>query len=150
MTIHELLQNSVACLKCRYEFADLEEANYNIFDKLASGDFPVCLVLPFNIQDYDRANGRIKSQAEINVYFLDRVPHPIDKPTTEIESLVVAPMRSLTRQFVNLIDDADMIEEEGIATLTNQSVHQGLADAHLYGNWGVFTVKFSEDLTTCE
>lgn len=151
MTLLATLETEVSKLSkgVRFEYATLEEANATIFDKIAAGSFPVCLVLTFDIQDTIRENGKIKSTAEINTLFLDMVPNSFDKPTYEIENEVIAPMRALTRELVNRLDLTDIVEEEGISELTNRSVHEGMTDAHLYGNWGIFTMKFSEDVTTC-
>lgn len=152
MTIHEALEQEVGNLsvKTRFEFADLNEANATIFDKLTSGEFPVCLVLPFDIVDDKREGISVYSTAEINTIFLDRIPQiTTDLPTSQVENDAIAPMRALTRELVNRLDRLDMMDENGIESLTNRSTHQALMDAHLYGNWGVFTVRFTEDLTTC-
>ena len=153
MTIHEALETTAGELTTpvRYIFSTLEEANATLMDKIPNGDFPVCFVIAFNINDYERANGRVKSQAEINVMFLDKIPAAtIDTPITKIETDVVAPMRTLTREFVNKLDKLDVIEDDGISSVNHQSVHEAVMDAHLYGNMGVFTIKFTEDLSTCE
>lgn len=153
MTILQALETEVGNLSTgvRFVYSTLEEANANLFDNLLTGQFPVCLILAFDIEDYDRANGRVKSQAEINALFLNRTPSAtIDNTISEIDETIISPMRALTRELVNRLDDNDIIEETGIETLVNRSVHEALMDAHLYGNWGVFTVKFSEDITTCD
>jgi len=109
--------------------------------------------LPFDINDYGRDGARIRSQAEVNALFLDKVNQStIDKPTSELENTVIAPMRAVAREFCNRLETVDMIEEDGITTSLNRSVHQAIADAHLYGCWAVFTIKFSEDIAThvCE
>lgn len=151
-TLLETLETTCASLsrKVRFEYAgDLEEANATIFDKITSGQFPVCLVLAFDIVDGDRAHARINSTSEVNAIFLDRINQPsIDKPTTETETKVIAPMRALAREFVNRLETTDIINEDGITSVNNRSVYQALMDAHLYGNWSVFTVKFSEDINT--
>lgn len=149
-TIEEEVGN--LSVKVRFEYAgDLEEANATIFDKLASGDFPVCLVLAFDINDVDRAHGVINSEAELNLIFLDRLTseQTIDYPTSKIENQIIAPMRALTRELVNRLDDNDIIIEDGISSLVNRNTHQPLMDAHLYGNWGVCTVRFTESISTC-
>jgi hypothetical protein len=137
-------------VKTRFEYATLEEANANIFDKLVNGDFPVCLVLPFNPVD-TRANGKIISSAEITAIFLDRLNNEatIDKITKEIENQIIAPMRSLTREWINRLDENDIINEDGITETTHQSTHEGLGDAHLFGNWSTFSIKYEESLSTC-
>jgi len=151
-TLLETLETTCASLslKCRFEYSgDLEESNATIFDKITSGQFPVCLVLAFDIIDGDRAHACINSTAEVNAIFLDRINQPsIDKPTTETETKVIAPMRALAREFVNRLETTDIISEDGITSVTNRSVYQALMDAHLYGCWAVFTIKFSEDITT--
>ena len=151
MTIHELLETSALTLVKRYEYEDLDLANAVIFDKLNTGDFPVCLVLPFDIEDNNRENGVIKSTAEINALFLTRYTsqETIDKSSNEIEQLMVAPMRNLARRFVNLIDDSDLMFEQGVISARYRSVHQPLMDATLYGCWVVFSPNFTEDLTVC-
>jgi hypothetical protein len=151
-TLLQALEEEVGNLttRTRFEAADLEEANATIFDQLGTGDFPVCLVLPFDIPD-DRTKGSVTSTAELNVLFLNRFTNEetIDKPYTEIENTMVAPMRTLTREFINLLDDNDIINEDGITSVVHRSVHQPIGDATLYGNWAVFTIKFTEGLTLC-
>ena len=152
-TLLEQLETTCSELsvKCEFEYADLDEANAVIFDKLK--DFPVCLIIPFDINDTGRDGPRVRSQAEVNALFLDKINQvTIDKPTIEIENTVIAPMRSLAREFCNRLETTDIIEEDGISSSLNRSVHQPLADAHLYGCWAVFTIKFSEDIAThiCE
>ena len=152
MTILAALETEVANLSrnTRFEYSTLDLANATIMDQIESSEFPVCLVLAFDIQDVSRENGRVVSTAEINALFLDRSPNPsIDKPIQEIEDEFVAPMRALTRELVNRLDENDIIEASGIESLVNRSVHEGTMDSHLYGNWGVFTVRFSEDITIC-
>lgn len=152
MTLLSTLETEVGKLSraVRFEYSTLEMANASIFDSLLTGQFPVCLILAFDIQDNNRENGKIKSTAEVNALFLDRVPNStIDKPIYQVENEIIAPMRALTRELVNRLDLTDIIEEDGISELTNRSVHEALMDAHLYGNWGVFTIKFSEDIATC-
>jgi hypothetical protein len=155
-TLLETLETTCASLsrKVRFEYAgDLEEANATIFDKLSSGQFPVCLVLAFDIVDGDRAHTRINSTAEVNAIFLDRITQLTpDKPTTEIENKVIAPMRALAREFTLRLETTDIINEDGITSVTNRAVWQAIGDANLYGNWAVFTIKFSEDTNThiCE
>jgi hypothetical protein len=152
MTILEALETEVSNLsrRVRFEYSTLDLANATIFDQIESSNFPVCLVLAFDIQDVSRENGKVISTAEVNTLFLDRAPaESIDKPIQEIESEFVSPMRALTRELVNRLDLNDIIEEGGIESLVNRSVHEATMDAHLYGNWGVFTVRFSEDISTC-
>lgn len=152
MTLLETIEDKVSCLPTptRFVYSTLEEANATIFDELLTGQFPVCLILALDIEDYSRENGLVKSQAEINALFLDRVPREtIDKPVSEVENEVIAPMRSLSRELINRLDKSDIVEENGIESVVHRSVHEALMDAHLYGNWAVFTIKFSEDLTTC-
>lgn len=142
---------SLLSVKNRFIYSTLEEANATVFDSIQAGEFPCCLVLAADIQDYNREGGSVKSQAELNILFLDRViEKTIDKPVVDIENEVIAPMRTLTRELINRLDKTDFIEEEGISSVTHRSVHEALMDAHLYGNWAVFTIKFSEDITTCE
>ncbi len=151
-TILEAIETEISNLstKTRFYYADLEEANNTIFDLLEAGEFPVCLILPFDIPD-DRTKGAVNSTAEINALFLDRVSaqETIDKPQHEIENEMVAPMRTLSREFINRLDDNDIINEDGITSVVHRSVHQAVTDAHLYGNWAVFVVKFTEGLTLC-
>jgi hypothetical protein len=151
MTLHELLEQSAIAVGARYEYEDLDLSNATIFDKLNAGQFPVCLVLPFDIVDEDRENGVVKSTAEINALFLTRytVQETTDKPSSEIEQTMVAPMRALARSFVNLIDHDDLMFEEGVISARYRSVHQSMFDSVLYGCWVVFSPKFTEDLTTC-
>ena len=135
----------------RFEYSTLEIANATIFDQISAGEFPVCLILAFDIQDVGREGVRVKSEAEVNAIFLDSVPaSTIDKPIQEIENEIVAPMRALTRELVNKLDLSDIVEEDGISALTNRSVHEAILDAHLYGNWGVFTIKFTETTKCCD
>ena len=153
MTLLSAIETEVSNLSkaVRFEYSTLELANATIFDTLSSGQFPVCLILAFDITDSSRENGRVVSEAEVNALFLDRVPNStIDQPIKDIDSQVIAPMRDLSRELINRLDKNDIIEAEGIASVVNRSVHEPLMDCHLYGNWAVFTVKFSEDITTCE
>jgi len=150
-TLLETLETTCGELsqKCRFVYADLDEANATIFDQIGSGAFPVCLVLPFDISDTGRSGARITSQAEVNALFLDSMPQAtIDKPTTEIESKIIAPMRALAREFCNRLETTDIIEEDGITLSLNRSAHQAMMDSHIYGCWSVFTIKFSEDINT--
>lgn len=150
-TILETLETTCGELsqKCRFVYADLDEANATIFDQIGSGSFPVCLVLPFDINDSGRSGARITSQAEVNALFLDSMPQAtIDKPTTEIESKIIAPMRALAREFCNRLETTNIIEEDGISSSLNRSVHQAMMDSHLYGCWAIFIIKFSEDINT--
>lgn len=154
MTILEAIETEVGNLstKTRFEYAgDLEESNATIFDTITDGQFPVCLVLAFDIEDTGRENGRVISSAEVNTLFLHKLPGQgsIDSVTAEIETSIIAPMRALTRELVNRLDLNDIVEEDGITSVVNRNTYQALMDAHLYGNWGVFTIKFSEGITTC-
>lgn len=154
MTILEAIETEVGNLssKVTYKYAgNLEEANATMFDNIKPEEYPVCLILAFDIEDYNRENGRVQSQAEINALFLDRIESQasIDAITSEVETSIIAPMRALTRELVNRLDQNDIIEEEGIGSVTNRNTYEALMDAHLYGNWAVFTIKFSEDITTC-
>ncbi len=152
MTILETIQDEVSNLstRTRFEYEDLEAANATIFDKLQSGDFPVCLILPFDIQDVDRENGSVKSSAEINAIFLNRIPQAdIDKPSLEVDQQVVASMRTLAREFINRMDDSDIIQGAGITSVVHRSVHQAIMDAHLYGSWAVFSISFTENNSVC-
>jgi len=135
----------------RFEYVgDLAEANATILDKLSTGDLPVCVVLAFDIQDVDRANGRVNSTAEINALFLNSYPQAtIDKPTLEMETNVIAPMRALAREWVNRLDENDIIHSAGIESVTHRNTWEPVGDAHLMGDWCVFTINFSEDTTTC-
>ena len=151
-TLLSVLETEVSNLsrRVRFEYSTLEVANATIFDQLEASEFPVCLVLAFDIQDVSRDNGKVISTAEVNALFLDRQPlDTIDRTIQEIDNEVIAPMRGLTRELVNRLDLNDIIEQAGIESLVNRSVHEAVADAHLYGNWGVFVVRFSEDVSTC-
>jgi len=151
MTIHEALRAEVGNLtrRFRYEYSTEDLANATIFDGLLAGDFPVCLVLPFDIND-TRENGVVTSSAEINAMFLDRAPQStMDKPIQEAEDEIIAPMRTYTREFLNRMDLNDIVHEEGVGEATHRSVHEPVMDAHVYGNWAVFTIKFTEDLSQC-
>ena len=153
-TLLSAMETEVANLstKTRFEYAgDLEEANATIFDKLMSGDLPVCLILAFDIVDSDRQHGVINSTAEVNALFLNRLTNEetIDKPTSYIETQIIAPMRALSREFVNRLERNDIIRGAGVASVTNRNVYQALMDSHVYGNWAVFTISFSEEVSTC-
>lgn len=133
----------------KFYYADLEEANATIFDRIASGEFPACLVIPADISD-TRTSGKVTSTAELNCIFLTKAKQDtLDKPTHEIESEVIAPMRTLAREFVNRLDDSDIIEGNGIEDVVHRSIHQALLDAHLYGCWSVFTINFTEGNSLC-
>ncbi len=153
-TLLEALETTCANLsvKCHFNYADIDEANAVIYDSLK--EFPVCLILPFDINDNGRGGPVITSETEVNALFLDKIDaqETIDKPTTEIESKVIAPMRALAREFCNRLETTDIIHEDGITSSVNRSVHKALTDAYLYGCWAVFTIKFSEDIAThvCE
>lgn len=136
--------------RTRFEFvADLEEANATIFDQISTGEFPVCLILAFDIND-TRANGIVKSKAEINALFLTKLDQiTTDKKTTDVDLEAISPMRSIAREFINLLDENDIVTEAGIETVVHRSVHQALMDAHLYGCWSVFTVNFEEGISLC-
>ena len=152
MTILQAIETEVGNLStpCKFYYEDLDLANATIFDKISAGEFPICLILPFDIQDVSRENGVIRSEAEINALFLDKVPQTdFDKPSLEVENEVIAPMRALAREFLNRLDLNDIIDEDGVGSNTNRSVHQAIGDAHLYGCWCVFSVKFSEQIATC-
>lgn len=151
MTILEAIHEEVANLssKVRFEYATLEESNAEIFDRLLAGEFPVCLVLPFEIVDESREGGQVRSSAEINTLFLDRIEGDMNNRVYDVEINVIAPMRNLTRELVNLLDKNDIIDQAGIESLTHRSLHEPIMDSHLYGNQGVFTIKFSEGLSTC-
>jgi hypothetical protein len=151
-TLLETLETTCASLsrKVRVEYATLEEANAVILDRLKTSDFPVCLIIPFETVDGDRAHTRINSTAEVEALFLDRftTQQTLDKSTVQIENLFCAPMRALSREFVNRLDTTDIIHEDGISSVRHQSTFNGLTDAHLYGCWSTFTIKFSEDINT--
>lgn len=154
MTLLQALEQEVTALvpRVRFQFANLDEANATIFDQINTSEFPVCLILPFDITDEGRENGRVKSSAEINAIFLTRATseQTIDKPTSQIDSEFVAPMRSLARQFINRLDtNFEFIEDDGISSVVHRSTHEAIMDAHLYGCWSVFTIKFWEELSTC-
>jgi hypothetical protein len=152
MTILSAIQSEISQLSrsCKFYYEDLDQANANIFDKISAGEFPVCLILPFDIQDVSRENGVIRSTAEVNALFLDKVAQlDPDKPSLDIENEVVAPMRAIAREFLNRLDLNDIIDEDGITSNVNRSVHQGVSDAHLYGCWVIFTVKFTENISLC-
>jgi hypothetical protein len=136
--------------RTRFEYAgDLEDANATIFDQIASGEFPVCLILAFDVND-TRANGIVKSKAEINALFLTKLDQiTVDKKASEIDLEAIAPMRSIAREFINRLDENDIVTEAGIETVVHRSVHQALMDAHLYGCWSVFTVNFEEGISLC-
>lgn len=134
----------------RFEYATLEEANANVFDKLGAGEYPVCLVIPFDIKDSKRENGRINSETDVSLFMLTRVnAGTIDSDSYKIETTVIEQMRGLCREIVNALDKSDIVEEEGIAEVNNRSVHEAVMDAHLYGCWSEFKVKYSEDISTC-
>lgn len=152
MTLLEAIETEVSNLstRVRFEYAgNLEEANATIFDQINSGEFPVCLVLAFDIVD-NRAQG-IVSDAEISVLFLDRKEGQatIDAKTSEVDTQIIAPMRAISREFFNRLEANDIIEEDGIVSVTNRNVYEPIADAHLYGNWAVATVKFTEEISLC-
>jgi hypothetical protein len=137
--------------KVRFEYVgDLSEANANILDKLSKGDLPVCLILAFDITDGDRSGVRVNSTAEINALFLDAVyQQTIDKPTAEMEARIIGPMRTLAREWINRLDLNDIINGLGIESVTHRNTWEAVGDAHLMGDWCNFTIKFSEDTTTC-
>jgi len=155
-TLLETIETECASLSIKVQlfYADLSEANATIFDKLQSGDFPICLVLPFDQNDNDRATTRINSEAELNIIFLDRFTgeQTIDKTTVQIENQFCAPMRTLTRELCNRLEVTDIINEDGIGSCVHRSTHEPIGDAHLYGNWAVVQIKYSEDVATnfCE
>lgn len=151
-TLLETFETECANLstKTRFEYATLEEANANIFDKLQAGDFPVLLILPFDTVD-DRTNGSVTSSAEIDAIFLSRYTskETIDVITKDIENTIIAPMRSLAREWINRVDDNDIINEDGITEDTHRSTHEPLMDSHLFGNWCHFSIKFTEGNSLC-
>jgi len=150
MTLIQAIEEEIGNLTTatRFFYADLEEANATIFDKISSGSFPVCLVIPTDIVD-ERTEGLVSS-SEVNALFLTMAKQStIDKPQSEIESEFISPMRELSREFINRLDQNDIINAAGIESVTHRSIHQPVGDAHLYGCWSVFTINFTETLGRC-
>lgn len=152
-TILQTLETECANLTtpCTFKLANLEEGNATIFDKLTDSEFPLLLVLPFDINDVSRETGRVISEAEINALFLTKVSNStMDDKAYDVEQKANAPMRALAKEFVNRLDLNDIIEDNGIETVNHRTVQgEPVGDAHLYGCWSVFTIRFSEDLSTC-
>lgn len=134
--------------KVHFDYADLDEANAVIYDNLK--EFPCLLILPFDINDTGRSGPKINSEVEVNALFLDKIDNQptLDKSTVDIENKIIAPMRAIAREFCNRLETTDIIEEDGISSVVNRSVHEPLMDSHLYGCWAIFTIKFSEDIAT--
>lgn len=155
-TILQTIEDAVGDLTTPtiFKLADLNEANATIFDGLTQ--FPVCLVLPFDINDVSRETGRVVSEAEIQALFLTKVDNStLDNSAYDIEANANAPMRALTREFINRLDASDIVEFDdggngGIQSVNHRTIQgEPIGDAHLYGNWATFTIRFSEDLTIC-
>jgi hypothetical protein len=151
-TLLSTIETEVAALipKTRFEYAaNLNEANNTIFDVIPNGEFPVCLVLQIDPSQKSREYGRIIMEAELTVFFLDKIAAASpDQSAIEAHPIVLA-MRSLSDQFINRMDKTDIIEELGIESVSNTSTYEAIMDAHLYGNMATFTITYSEDLTTC-
>lgn len=150
MTLRDAIESEVGNLsrKVRLESATLEEANATIFDQILTGDFPVCLLLPFDIVDDGMKAGELSSSAELNMIFVDRYTSEgsIDQASIDIENDIIAPMRALSRQLISRLNQSDIIFEDGISSVTHRSIHEAITDAHLYGDWAVFTIKFCENI----
>ena len=152
-TLLSAIEEEVGNLTTRvtFHYSDLEESNAMIYDRLQPSDFPACLILPIDITDSEREHGKLIHTAEVNAIFLNRFTNEatIDKSISEINTQFVEPMTTLARQFINRLDENDIIEGTGIDSVVHRSTHQALFDAHLYGCWSVFTIKYYEGLSTC-
>jgi len=152
MTLLSAIETEVSNLSTSTRFlfaADREEANASIMDKVLTGEFPVCLLMAFDIQDV-RINGIVKSKSDIRIAFLTRLTQLTpDLPMAEIDEQAILPMRNLAREFINRLDKNDIISEAGIESVTYISTHGGIYDAHLYGSSCEFTVNFEEGISLC-
>lgn len=132
-------------------FADLNEANYEA-DKLLPLQYPLMIVLPFNVTDSPGRSGVLKSAVDVQVFFLNRKNDQVtnDYSAQTIENEIIAPMRALAREFFFRLNQSTLIDREsnGIANIVYQPTYSAL-DANVHGVWARATVPMIEGITGC-
>jgi hypothetical protein len=153
MTILEAIEAVKDSLTTVPEFfyADLNEANIDA-DALLNSQFPLMIVLPFNITDNPGRSGVLKSSVDFQAFFLakkaDQVT--IQYNSVVIENEIVAPMRALARQFFFRMNQHSLIDKEGsgIVNILYQPTYSAL-DANVHGVFVRATLPMIEGITGC-
>lgn len=150
-TLIQAIETEVANLSTptRFEFEKLDVANGTIFDKLTVGDFPVCLLVPFNPSIRDREHPRSIMEATVEIFILSKMAGATYDRTAEDIKALIEPLHALGHELINRLDLNDVIEDEGITTVDFVDAFEAVGDATLYGPMITFNIVYSEDLNVC-
>ena len=133
----------------RFEFEKLDVANAAIFDTLGTGEFPVCLLVPFNPSVKDREHPRVIMEATVELFILSSMPGATHDRTAEDIKALIEPLHVLGHELIRRLDTNDVIEDEGITTVAFVDSFEAVGDATLYGTMITFNIVYSEDLNDC-
>lgn len=152
MTIIQALQevNNSMSRALTLIYADLNEANLEA-DKLVNSELPVNIILPFTVTDVPGTSGILKSTFELNAFFLNKSANiTTDFKSIEVETEVIAPMRTIAREFIFRLNEHSIVDPEtkGMTQIVYQPVYSSM-DANLFGVWAKATVPVIEGLSGC-
>lgn len=117
-----------------YLIANIYEANFAIDQFLMDVDYPVHIMLPYEVKDSGGAMGVIRSTIVLEGFFLTKVAAPtIDYKTGEVDIQAVEPMRTLGRQFFDNLGLDDIINREQETIEVSWVPAYASFDAHLHG-----------------
>jgi hypothetical protein len=149
-TIKDITENSLS-RGTTFKFANIFEANFDLDKLLTASDFPVHVLLPFEVRDRIGSGGSVRSTAALEGFFLTRSEMPtIDYETMEVESSMVAPMRSLAREFFHKLSESEITSTEvnDLPDIRYIPTYHSM-DAHLFGVHYIVSWPVMENISGC-
>lgn len=136
--------------------ADLDEANM-LIDQLKKTEFPVFILIPYEVQDVRTPSGLIKSVIPLNFFMLDRDNNQktVDFKYNEVHKNIVEPMRGKAREFINRLnhfkEDYKNVVDQTVGGASNFRYLPTFSsgDASIHGVNGIGNVPVIEDINGC-
>ena len=134
-----------------FYYADLNEANIDA-DPLANSAFPLMIVLPIVPTDNPSKSGVLKTTMTLQFFMLNKKTdqYTIQYNSVVIENEIIAPMRSLAREFMFKLNRHSIVDPEtaGATNIRYEPTYSAL-DANCHGVFVTASVPFMEKITGC-
>lgn len=134
MSTTETLKTLTEAQGCKFMIANIYEANFNLDQFLTNVDFPVHVLLPYEVRDVMGDHGVIRSELVLDGFFLTRMAEPtIGYDTSKADIEAVEPMRAMARKFFDALSLESIINSEVTDISVSYIPTYANFDAHLHG-----------------
>lgn len=117
-----------------FMIANIFEANFRMDTFLQSANYPVHILLPYDVRDVIGENGVRRTVLPLEGFFLTKIDNPtIDYVTGEADKVAIEPMRALARKYFDKLSVNSIINNEVENIAVQYLPTYAIYDVHIFG-----------------